>query len=471
MKPILKLSACLILVGLFFAGCEDYLDINTDPNNPTIAPMSGLMASATYETAQNHYRVGDITSYYVQYLASPNPASATDTHEPVSYDVTWENLYDVMTDLSDLEILALEQNATHYLGIARILKAINLGLTIDLWGDLPYSEAFFAQTLSPVFDDQATLYQQIQSLLDQGMVDLSRDGANISVGGDDYIYGGDVNQWRKLAAMVKARYLNRFSKQAQYDPQAVLSALAQGFMSNADDAQMSFFEEQINPWAEVAIDNADRLLGGWVSSQLIEAMDGTVSGVVDPRLPLMVGTTDDGEFVGTDNGAGRGDAPELGARSTLVLDSYYANRTAPLLIATYAEQKFIEAEASLRANQRGRAYQAYLDGIRAHMDKIGVDPTDRDAYLSNPNVAVGEAQLSLEDIFREKYVAMFLHPEAWIDARRFDYAYEGMTLPANHNPSLGGQFIRRLAYPNSEVTRNRGNVPSVQLGDRLVWDQ
>src|SRR5690606_36780036 len=155
----------------------------------------------------------------------------------------------------------------------------------------------------------------------------------------------------------------------------------------------------------------------------------TESGVVDPRLPLMVGTTEEGEFVGTDNGAGSGDAPELGARCTLVLDRYYVNLTAPLLIATYVEQRFIEAEASLRANQRGRAYQAYLDGIRAHMDKIGVDPADRDAYLSNPIVAVGEAQLSLEDIIREKYVAMFLHPEAWSDARRFDYAYEGRTLP------------------------------------------
>jgi hypothetical protein len=33
-------------------------------------------------------------------------------------------------------------------------------------------------------------------------------------------------------------------------------------------------------------------------------------------------------------------------------------------------------------------------------------------------------------------------------------------------------FIRRVAYPTSEVTKNSGNVPAVgALSDKLWWDQ
>jgi hypothetical protein len=170
------------------------------------------------------------------------------------------------------------------------------------------------------------------------------------------------------------------------------------------------------------------------------------------------------------NGAGRGDASEQGARSTLVTGTFYADRTAPILLITYAEQKFIEAEAALGTNAT-QAYAAYLEGISAHMDKIGVEEADKDAYLANPAVSVGEGNLTLDLIMKEKYIAMFLNPEAWADARRYDYQYKNMTVPANLNPALNGQFIRRVIYPESETTRNGSNVPQVTLADPLWWDQ
>jgi hypothetical protein len=199
-------------------------------------------------------------------------------------------------------------------------------------------------------------------------------------------------------------------------------------------------------------------------------MDGTLHGIFDPRLPLLVGTTDEGEYLGTVNGAGRGNAPEAGARSTLVPGDFYTSEQSPVLIATYAEQKFIEAEAAFFID-KDRAYQAYLQGIRAHMEKIGVEPNEIEAYLNAPSVSMGLADFTIDAVFKEKYVALFLHPEAWVDARRYDYQYEGMTLPENLNPELNNQFIRRLVYPDSEISRNASNVPDVTLLDRIWWDQ
>ena len=467
---ILKFWVLSVLI-LSFSSCEDYLDINTDPNNPTVAPLSGLLANASFETGNNVQDLGGITSFYVQHLASPNASSSTDIHDEVAYDAVWFNLYNVMTDLSDLELQAEEAGATDYLGVAKILKALNLAMTIDAWGDIPYEEAFFAQTLNPTYDDDQTLYGEVQQLIDDGIAELQKGTSTFEIGNDDFIFGGDIDQWLKLAHGLKARYLLHLSETDQYDPQAVLAEIDQGLANTEDDAGVDFFEQENNPWWNVANNNANLLLGGWISEQMVEALDGTTYGYVDPRQILLYDTTDMGEFIGTPNGAGRGDAPEQGARSTLVTGLFYTEQTAPILVFTYFEQKFIEAEAALDAGDQTRAYEAYLAGIRAHMEKIGAEEETIEAYVSIPAVAVGATGLTKDLIYKEKYIAMFLHPEAWVDARRYDYQYANMTLPANHNPELNGQFIKRLIYPESETTRNGQNVPDVSLGDNLWWDQ
>jgi hypothetical protein len=134
---------------------------------------------------------------------------------------------------------------------------------------------------------------------------------------------------------------------------------------------------------------------------------------------------------------------------------------------TYAELKFIEAEAALATNP-ARAYTAYLAGINSNMDKLQVPAgAERTAYLAA--VSVGSAALTRAMIFREKYVATYLNPEAWNDARRFDYAYKDFTLPQNAALTT---FIRRLDYPTGERSKNGANLPSVAaLSDRLWWDK
>lgn len=474
MKNVTKLLLIAVFSSvLLLAGCDDYLNINDDPNNPTSAPALGLLTNVTFETAQNTYRMGSTTSYYVQYLASPNSNSSLDTQEPLSFGNDWFNLYNVLTDLSDLELLAEAEGASQLLGIAKILKAYNLALLVDSWGDVPYNEAFFVETLNPSYDDQAELYNTVSTLLNNGITQLQAQNSTINAGSEDFIYGGDTAKWIQLGYMLQARYENHLSKQASYDPSAVLSAVDNGFSSNDDDAQVTYYDSQVNPWASVAIANAGLILGGWISEQTVEHLDGTTYGVEDPRIGFLIAPNDADEFVGVENGAGRGTGSESGAFSVLTTDNFYSGRTAPIVIASYAEQKFIEAEAALRSNpaQPARAYQAYLDGISAHMDKLGVDQAEKDTYLNDPAVAVGSGALTIDDVMREKYIALFLHPETWVDARRYNYSYAGMTTPANLNQDLGGEFIRRLVYPDSETQRNGQNVPEVNLTDRLFWDQ
>ena len=464
-----------LLAMLLMVSCEDYLDINQDPNNPTAVPAQLLMGHTTFRTGDNHQYAGGIVSYYVQYLAGPNAGGTADTHVPQPYDVTWQAFYRMLADISDLEALAAEQNLAHYQGAAKVLKAINLGLVVDLWGDVPYTQAFFAQYLQPEYDDDQMLYSEVLTLLDEGITLLNTPVEEAQFGADDFIHGGNIASWIKTAYSLKARYLLHHSETSQYDPNAVLTAVNNGISANSENADVAYFTDGTtvyNPWSGVARNQENLILDGWISQQLADAMNGSTFGVVDPRMPYMFGATDGGEFIGVPNGAGRGSGVDVaGERSTIERGTFYASNDSPVLIITLAETKFIEAEAALDAGDPDRAYQAYLDGIAAHMAMIGVPDAEAQTYINDPAVSLGAGGITRNLIMKEKYVAMFLHPEAWTDARRFDYQYEDMTLPANHSPELNGEWVRRLAYPDSEASRNRENVPSVSTVDRLWWDQ
>lgn len=49
--------------------------------------------------------------------------------------------------------------------------------------------------------------------------------------------------------------------------------------------------------------------------------------------------------------------------------------------------------------------------------------------------------------------------------------YKNFDLPENLNPDLNGMFLRRLPYPDSEISRNGNNVPEVTLLDPIFWDE
>jgi hypothetical protein len=473
MKNLFKIMILLAMIVL--SSCEDYLDVNKNPNNPERVSMDLLLANSSFRTGDNIQAVGNITSYYVQYLASPNAFGTKDVHEPATYSIVWQDLYRMMSDISDIQLLAEELGATHYEGVAKILMAINLSLTVDVWGDVPYNEAFTGIELQPAYDDDTDLYNTLMELLDEAIVDLSNTESTATPADDDFIYGGNIDHWLKLAHSLKARYLLHLSNTAQFDPNALLEPISKGIMSNSENADIVYSdagEDAYNPWAKVAIDQESSILDGWISEQLADAMNGTTFGVVDPRMPFMFSATDEGEFIGTPNGTGRGTGVNIsGDRSVISRETYYAGNASPILVMTNAEMRFIEAEVALRLNDKLKAYDAYRAGIRAHMEMLGVTSAAIDTYINNPIVSVGFSNITMSLIMKEKYVALFLHPETWNDARRFDYQYEDMTLPANHNPELNGQFIRRLIYPDTETSRNAANVPPVTLLDRIWWDQ
>jgi hypothetical protein len=391
-----------------------------------------------------------------------------DIYNNVNGSSTWTGLYDVMTDLYDMRRFSLEKGLNAYLGVSDILMALNLDMTTNLWGDVPYSEAFQGvSNLTPKLDNQKDLYDTCLALVARGISELTQPDANDELDkSSDFIHGGNAAAWLKTAYALRARLYTLVSKRSGYDPDKILSALASAYTSNSDDAQITVFQVR-NPWAQVALNNSKLDLDGWLSSYFVNATNGTTYGVKDPRLPLIATLTRFNDYRGTPNGKGRTGSGTNKEESYLGYGSVYSSDNAPLVIISYAECKFMEAEADFRKSDKAAAYNAYLAGINANMQKLGVPTADAQAYINDPAVSVGANNLTLQLILKEKYVATFLNPVAWDDMRRNDYNYPGFTLPLN---AALPTFIRRMNYPTNEVSTNGKNVPSVQLTDALWWD-
>jgi hypothetical protein len=466
-----KLLIYTFLIAAFFTtGCKKYLDINKNPNLVTDPPINGLLANTTFQTAMNIQRAGNITSYYMQYLSSSNAGSDRDTYKEEDLSGTWSNFYGVMTDINQMNELAVSAGSSEHLGVGKVLMALNLNTLINLFGDVPYSEAFQGQQLlTPAYDDQQGLHATSLALLDEAITEFNKTDSKLKLdAASDVIHKGNIAAWKKTTYALKARFLNQLSKKgAQYKPTDIFAALTNAYTSNNDDAMLTVFQGR-SPWNQVAYNNTQLLLDGWLSEQFVDALDGTTYGVVDPRLKLITDTTKFGDYRGTPNGKGRTGTGTNKEESYLSVNGYYSKAAAPLLLVTYAEMKFIESEAAFRNNDLARAYTTYLEGIRAHMNKLGVPTAEINAYVANPAVAVGSGALTLQLIMKEKYVATFLNPEAWVDARRIDYAYKDFTLPLNAALPV---FIRRSAYPVIETSRNGANVPNATLDQKLWWDQ
>jgi len=471
----------LSIFGFIAVGCDGGLLVeNQDPNATTDPSLSGLLSSSILTTSSNVVPgAAGTTSYYVQHLASPS-GSSLDQHFESRFGGTWSNVYNVLADTDALIKKAEAENSPHYAGVARVIQAYNIGIATDLWGDIPYEEALQGREgeITPAYDEQQAIYSSIQSLLDTAIQDLNAESSKFNPGSDDFVHGGDLEKWKRTARALKARHLNHLTKKSSYDPQAVLSAVDNAMQGNEDDAQMNYENDPAeNPWYNVFQAQEGGILGGHLSEQLIKEMDGTLYGVFDPRLQVAITDSADIEgegdnppkYAGNRNGEGSGQF-----YNHLEGDKFYATQNAPILWITYAEVKFIEAEAAFRANNLERAYDAYMEGIRAHMNKVGVPANQRDAYMNDPAVDVGQSNLTLDLIFKEKNVAMFLNPEAWVDHRRHDYDYPDFEPPVDQNPLFDNSpvdHIRRPLYPLSEIERNRSEVPEVALDERLWWDQ
>ena len=211
------ISSVLALASLLMGapGCKDFYNVNVDPLHPTTVELQQLLpvtqaAMSTY-LGFSIQGLGQPTSALMQQLSNGRGIGAFG-QDGDSFSGPWNGLYSDM--LANNELL-ITQGTTEqrwgYVGVAQIQKAYVFSQLVDMFGDVPYSEALKgAARPYPRFDKDADIYlgnntlgvQSLFSLIDEGIANVNKSGASI---GGDLIYNGQLTNWANFGRTLKLK--------------------------------------------------------------------------------------------------------------------------------------------------------------------------------------------------------------------------------------------------------------------------
>lgn len=245
-----KIKFIIPLVALLAVSCKKFLDVNTDPNNPVTVEVSKLLPTTqrtlgdALSMDEQNGGLSEILAVYTHQMSTREEADKYGiTGVDVNIQTAWSKLfsstanpgtsfpvYGVMQNLEDIIAKSTAAGNLRYAGIAKILKAYTYSVAVDVFGDVPFSEANKLKEgiLYPKFDDDAAVYESLFALINSGIADLTDNTApNPQVpGADDLMYSGNVARWTKAANTIKLKMYTQIRKVK--DVSAEVTALLNG---------------------------------------------------------------------------------------------------------------------------------------------------------------------------------------------------------------------------------------------------
>lgn len=237
-------AGCLLTLGL--SSCSDFLDVNVDPDKPnnTTAEVANrvpwIQRMFMYSAGITNYRTSMIAGVLYSTSGTHGPAAVTWNFAPGTTTSSYQTWFvETAANLNDLYNKAKAENAYHYMAVADIYHALGFMQMLDLYGEIPYTEAL-GNSPVPAYDDGKTIFNGCVAKLDEAIKLLSeaQPATATPLSKGDLMNGGDAQKWLKMAYGLKARFLLKLSKKAEFDPEAILECLSKGPQSIDDNSVM-----------------------------------------------------------------------------------------------------------------------------------------------------------------------------------------------------------------------------------------
>lgn len=500
-----KLLIILIVAGVL-TSCDDYLDINENTNQATDVTPDLILPQALTATASalNGYNTYGMETGGYGANAGGYGGFAILRYSYTSNDFAglWSTTYDNLEDYQFI-INKTEGDAAniYYHAVAKIMKAHNFQLLVDVYNDIPYSEALKgAEILVPKYDEASDIYVTLAGLLDEAMAEINT-GMSASVEPNaitskDVVFKGDMTLWLKLANTLKLKLLIRARGKATFsntalDPVGFLTTDAlinPGYIARTVGKQNPQWETWVYTGAGSATSKAwmpgTFVMDYYNGYKLSDPGRGAAIYYKFPTTPSnWIGV--EGEDVEASpegsfwySGTARTASTAGNARGTM------KGPDAAFPLFTAAESYFLQAEAALVGGFGiTDAKDHFEDGITASFKylymlpsgTVSGDPTtDAGAYIDNNATYIVQYDLAttpeqqLEAIITQKYIAMnFIHShEGWNEYRRTGYpvvepgdGHSTFASPTSIS-TRADDLPTRILYPSSEVQYNSANVPA-----------
>ena len=465
MKNILYLFIFLGLLGA--TSCtRDFEAINTNPNAPVSVQPSLLLRQVIYDFGEQMsyegFTAGDLLAQHRTALDF-NLFDRHDLKSPQLGGNPWPIFY---TNLRNNEIILNKSRTSEtfkvYEGPSLILKAYMAAGLTDLFGDVPYFEAFngVKGTVTPKYDSQETIYLGEGGILDnlnKGIDAIEAYTDAIPLQGD-ILFNGNLQNWVRFANALKIKYLIRISDKTN------VSALLQSIYSsgnyiktNSENAVFNFTNSEPNNFRLARL-----RIGDFNNFVLSETMETILTQLNDTRIvsffrPFSNSTS--GAFNGLLNGI---DASQNAiALANYSLASRAFREDTSVLDANFLtawEVHFALAEAAERNLITANAQTLYETGVRLAFEYWSTPlPAN---YLQGPASYNANNTTPLQQIITQKWIANIINGyEGWVEYRRTGFP-ELKPISASLNNNL---IPVRMPYPAEEAALNSKNYESAAL--------
>ncbi|MGI8952865.1 MAG: SusD/RagB family nutrient-binding outer membrane lipoprotein [Chitinophagaceae bacterium] len=464
---------------------KTYLDVNTNPNSPTSTTPELVLPNALTVTAS--FQVPSYTfleGWMGQW--APSGSYATGALDVASYDQNsttyadglWPPIYNNLTDYDYIEKAGLAENKPFYAAAAKIMKAYEFQQLVDMFNDVPYSQAFQGTgAIQPKYDKGQDVYDAITAQIDSAVTLMQRADA-IAALHSDVLFDGDNASWVAFANTLKLRILMRQS-QVSARQSVITSEIAK---IKANGGGFLTTEAGVNPGYANNTGQQSPVYGYFITITSTPTSGGradfwrahqyTIDFCKknnDPRYAYFYAPVESGPYAGKDTGNVLGSKFNLttpnssGIGSSIPGTGIVKSVNQPAILISLAESNFLQAEAVLRGWLSGDITTLFNSGVQASFSYLGAG--DATTYVNQPgntstNInACTTTALKLNCIIRQKWMAMngTTPFEEWCDYRR-------LGLPTNPPIPLSVSLFRvgnipfRLLYPSSEYQTNAANV-------------
>jgi hypothetical protein len=475
--------------------CDDFLDVNNDPNNPTsenVNPEIVLAATQvyTYNTlARNMNQLGNLMmNNWTRDVGASNSSYYFNEH---NYNVTsdfYANIFEsLMLRTSNYTFI---QNApgteyNNYKAIAKIMKTYYFQYLVDLYGDIPYSQAHLrGQSLTPEYDDDMIIYRDLIIQLDEAIALIDNaPSESINPGANDVMLGGDMGTWKKFANTLKLRILLRESGRAAsgtYVQNKISEMENNGaeFLGANDNVKINpgyaASTNQQNGFAALFLNVNDAFVNNYSSTAATKYTIEYLTNTNDTRRNRIYAAASNGTYAGHEQGSvldGTTNYPVSHIGPGLLINSAQDG-----IIFTAAESFLLQSEAVQRGYLSGSAKDLYESGIKESFKILGLTEGDATTYYNQTISLVNwssSAGNEIEAIINQKWIALngINGAETWIENTRTGFPAHvplSTVAPGTSRPI-------RLLYPSSEIAGNTANVPqqneSQAFTSKIFWNE
>ncbi len=479
----------LLLLGS--SACEPFVEINQNPNEPTIVSSDVLFAATLRDGMNTLVTESFLLGNNAAQLTTKTLRTEVDVYNWNAFPTVWEGLYEALTDADAVANQAAAAGNDAQRAAALVWESFLFATLTNAYGDIPYSEAIQGDenNFTPVYDAQQDVYAGLLSTLEEAAALLGNGG---SVDGD-LIFNGDTGKWQKLANSLRLRLLMTASGQLSDAGSQFAAIVSAGniMQSNEDDATFTFLNGFPNEYPVVPLKTGD-----FDAVALSQTSLDVMNQHNDPRLlryarPDNEDFTTSPEFTGATSGANSSNCSKAGSRLGV---QYWNNpnttQAADLglpmaegIVMTYAEVEFLLAEAAAKGWINDDIETHYRNGIEASMvyHQVDLAPfgwTDFDDFYTNSGVAYSE----VTDIWEQKWLALFFHGlEPYFEVRRWyvesSMDWSGIPFLAPPCDNLNSDNLpMRFLYPGEEQSLNSTNYQAAvdALGgnnsqDAAIW--